>query len=436
MDKALPDTKPFAGFEWMLAGRYLRARRKEGFISVISLFSFLGIMLGVATLIVVMSVLNGFRQELLGKVLGFSGHASIYANDLSPITNYKDIQARLEAIPGVTQVIGLIEGQAMAASVKSATGTLVRGISEDDIKKLTSLQNESLRTSFTVPGVPDETASFTGFGTSGGIVIGERMAWRHQIGLGSTLTVISPNGPDTIMGSTPRFREYPVLGIFKVGMSDYDENVIYMPLAEAQDYFMSEGGVTQVDVMVAKPDRIDDLVVAFQEAAGPGMQVQTWQQRNLTFFNALEVESNVQFLVLTMIILVAALNIVSGLIMLVKDKSHDIAILRTMGVTAGAIQRVFMLTGAAIGIAGTLAGLILGVVICLNVESIRQFVQALSGTEVFSPELYYLSRLPAVIDPWLTFRIVLMSFGLSVLATLYPSWRAAKLDPVEALRYE
>jgi len=436
MDKALPDTKPFAGFEWMLAGRYLRARRKEGFISVISLFSFLGIMLGVATLIVVMSVLNGFRQELLGKVLGFSGHASIYANDVSPITNYKDIQARLEAIPGVTQVIGLIEGQAMAASFKSATGTLVRGISEDDIKKLASLQNESLRTSFAVHGVPDETASFTGFGASGGIVVGERMAWRHQIGLGSTLTVISPNGPDTIMGSTPRFREYPVLGIFKVGMSDYDENVIYMPLAEAQDYFMSEGGVTQVDVMVAEPDRIDDLVAAFQEAAGPNMEVQTWKQRNLTFFNALEVESNVQFLVLTMIILVAALNIISGLIMLVKDKSGDIAILRTMGATAGAIQRVFMLTGAAIGIVGTLAGLILGVVICLNVESIRQFVQSLSGTEVFSPELYYLSRLPAVIDPWLTFRIVLMSFGLSVLATLYPSWRAAKLDPVEALRYE
>jgi lipoprotein-releasing system permease protein len=436
MDKRLPDTKPFAGFEWMLAGRYLRARRKEGFISVISLFSFLGILLGVATLIVVMAVLNGFRQELLSKVLGFSGHVSIYANDLSPMTGYKDIQQRLEAIPGVTQVIGLVEGQAMAASMKSATGTLVRGISEGDIKKLSSLHNDSLRTSFAVTGIPDETPGFTGFDQSGGVVIGERMAWRHQLGMGSTLTIISPNGPDTIMGSTPRFREYPVVGIFKVGMSDYDENVIYMPLPEAQDYFLADGGVTQIDVLVEEPDKVDDLVIAFQEAAGPDMQVQTWKQRNLSFFSALDVERNVMFLVLTMIVLVAALNIISGLIMLVKDKSRDIAILRTMGATRGAVQRVFMLTGAAIGVAGTIGGLLFGLIICLNAERIRQLIQWISGSDPFNAELYFLSQLPVRMDSLQTGWVVLMALTLSFLATLYPSWRAAKLDPVEALRYE
>ncbi len=436
MDKALPDTKPFASFEWMLAGRYLRARRKEGFISVISLFSFLGIMLGVATLIVVMAVLNGFRHDLLTTVLGFSGHASIYANDLSPVTTYKDIKQRLAEIPGVTQVIGLVEGQAMASSLKSATGTLVRGISEEDIKKLTSLQNDSLRTAFAVPGIPDETPGFTGFDASGGVVIGERMAWRHQLGMGSTLTIISPNGPDTIMGSTPRFREYPVAGIFKVGMSEYDENVVYMPLSEAQDYFMAEGGVTQIDVLVADPEKIDDMVTGFQDAAGPDMQVQTWKQRNLSFFSALDVQRNVMFLILTMIVLVAALNIISGLIMLVKDKSRDIAILRTMGATKGAVQRVFMLTGAAIGVAGTLAGLLLGLLICVNAERIRQFIQWVSGTDPFNQEIYFLSTLPVRIDSLQTGWVVLMALTLSFLATLYPSWRAAKLDPIEALRYE
>ena len=436
MAKALPDTRPFAGFEWMLAARYLRARRKEGFISVISLFSFLGITLGVATLIVVMAVLNGFREELLDKILGFSGHVSIYNTDLSPVADYKDIELRLSKVPGVTRVIALVEGQAMASSLKTSTGALVRGISEDDIKKLPSLKNGSLRTALKKAGIPDETAAFDGFDTSNGVVIGERMAWRHQLGLGSTLTIISPNGPDTVVGNAPRIRDYPVVGIFKVGMSDYDENVIYMPLAEAQDYFVSDEGVTQVEAMVADPDGIDGMATALQAAAGPNMQVQTWKQRNLAFFNALDVERNVMFLVLTMIILVAALNIISGLIMLVKDKSHDIAILRTMGATRGAVQRVFFLTGAAIGVSGTIAGFVLGLVICLNVERIRQMIQWLSGVDPFNAELYYLAQLPARMDSYQTFWVVLMSLGLSFIATLYPSWRAARLDPVEALRYE
>ena len=436
MDKSLPDTRPFSRFEWMLAGRYLRARRREGFISVISLFSFLGILLGVATLIVVMAVLNGFRAELLDKILGFQGHVAVYRADVSPIPNYQELQQKLSAIPGVTRAVALVEGQAMASSLRNNTGALVRGISEADIQKLPSLNNENLRTALKQEGVPDETPSFKGFDASGGVAIGERMAWRHQLGLGSAITIISPEGPETVLGTAPRIRDYPVVAIFKVGMSDYDENVIYMPLAEAQEYFVTEEGVNQIEVMVENPDEVESYLLPIMDAAGEGAAVTTWKARNSTFFNALAVERNVMFLVLTMIILVAALNIISGLIMLVKDKGRDIAILRTMGATRGAIQRVFFLTGAAIGVAGTLGGFIAGLLICLNTERIRQFISWVSGVDPFNPELYYLAQLPAKMDSWQTVLIVLMSLGLSFAATLYPSWRAAKLDPVEALRYE
>jgi lipoprotein-releasing system permease protein len=436
MNTPLPDTRPFAAFEWQIALRYLRARRKEGFISVISLFSFLGIMLGVATLIVVMSVFNGFHAELLDKILGFSGHASVYRQDQDPIANYKEVQTRIAKVPGVTRVIALVEGQSMVSSLKTATGALVRGISEDDLIKLPSINNKDLRTQIASKDTVDEKASLIGFEKADGIAIGEGMARRHQVGLGSPITLIAPNGPDTVIGNTPRIRDYTVVAIFKMGMSDYDDSVVYMPISEAQDFFSANNGATGLEVMVDDPGSIQTKLASLLDAAGPDLTVQTWQNRNVAFFNALAVERNVVIMVVSLVVLVAALNIISGLFMLVKDKGSNIAILRTMGATKGSIMRVFFLTGAAIGTFGTFVGLIVGLVICANANNIRNAIQWLSGVDPFNPEFYYLAQLPAKVDYNQTFWIVVFALIMSFLATLYPSWKAAKLDPVEALRYE
>ncbi len=415
---------PFGRVERMIAWRYLRSRRKEAVISVIASISFLGIMLGVATLIIVMAVMNGFRTELLTRILGVNGHVVVQAMDRN-LNDYEDLAQRFEQVGGVLTAIPLVEGQTLASgTVGAGTGTLVRGIRGSDLARM-ELVARNIR-----------AGSIADFEASQGVAIGSRLAQNLGLGIDDLITLISPDGDITPFGTTPRVKAYPVIAIFEVGMSEYDASIVYMPLEEAQLYFNSEDNVQTIEIFVEDPDRIDGLRLDLTEAAGRELFMLDWRQRNQTFFSALQVERNVMFMILTLIVLVAALNIVSGLVMLVKDKGHDIAILRTVGATSSAVMRIFFMTGAAIGIVGTLAGVFLGIVVCLNVESIREFFSWLSGTTLFNPELYFLSQLPAKMDAAEVISVVAMAVLLSFAATLVPAWRASRLDPVEALRYE
>jgi lipoprotein-releasing system permease protein len=416
-------THPFAPFEWMLSLRYLRARRKEGFISVIAGFSFLGIMLGVATLIIVMAVMNGFRQELLEKILGLNGHLLIQPLE-RPLTDWQAVADRVAQIPGVRLATPIVEGQALASSPFNASGVLVRGMRGADLARLGSIARNIRQ------------GTLSGFDAGQGIVIGSRLAEQLSLRAGDNITLVAPRGEVTPMGTTPRIKTYKVAAVFEIGMSEYDAAFVFMPLPEAQAYFNRNGDVTAIEVYTGDPDRVDRFRKLIGDAAGRPIYMIDWRERNATFFNALEVERNVMFLILTLIVLVAALNIISGLIMLVKDKSSDIAILRTIGASQGAIMRVFLITGSAIGVVGTLAGFLLGTIVCLNIDAIRRFLSWLTNTDLFNRELYFLSKLPADMNVRETAAVVVMALGLSFLATLYPSWRAARLDPVDALRYE
>jgi lipoprotein-releasing system permease protein len=412
----------FGTFERMVAFRYLRARRQEGFISVIAIFSLLGIALGVATLIIVMAVMNGFRVELLSRILGFNGDISVYAAAGS-LGDYDALAQAVKKLPGVRGAYPVIEGQVMATAGNAATGALVRGMSKADVAAEPLLAH----------GV--DAAALARF-KDDAVLVGSRMAFRLGLKPGDSITFISPQGTATAFGTVPRIKSYTVAGTFNVGMYEFDNGVVIMPLAAAQTFFDMPHAVSNLVLSVADPDAVGDYDHEILAALGPRVRVFDWQQSNLSFFNAVEVERNVMFLILTLIIVVAAFNIISSMIMLVKDKGRDIAILRTMGATRGMILRIFMLAGASVGIVGTLAGFVLGVAFAAHIEQIREFVQRIIGTNLFAAEIYFLTQIPARIDPDEVALVLAMAFGLSFLATLYPSWRAARLDPVEALRYE
>lgn len=413
----------FGSFERMVALRYLRARRKEGFISVIAGFSLLGIALGVATLIIVMAVMNGFREELVDRILGLNGHVQVYGYS-DGLQDWPGIADDVSALPGVTAVFPMIEGQALVTHRGSASGAALRGIRPADF-----LSREAIAADLIMP----DRSAFAGIDA---IAIGTRMASRLNVTVGDSLTLIAPQGAATAFGTVPRSKSYEIVGIFDVGMFEYDSTFVFMPLEAAQVFLQLGDGVTNLDVFLDRPEALSTQRPAIEAAIGGRGRLWDWQDANSSFLSALDVERNVMFIILTLIILVAAFNVISGLVMLVKDKGQDIAILRTMGATRGMIMRVFFLTGASIGVVGTVAGFALGVAFTLNIEAIRQGLMTLTGVTLFDPEIYFLSQLPASIDWSEVWMVVGMSLGLSFLATLYPSWRAARLDPVEALRYE
>ena len=415
----------FNAFERKVAARYLRARRGERFASVIAIFSLIGIALGVATLIIVMSVMNGFRQELLSQILGLNGDIGVYGIN-APLTNYEDMSAKIRSIPGVTAAFPVVENEVLFSSPQGgAAGGVARGITPQGLAALPTVSNHI---------VAGSLADMQG---GDAIAIGSGLATQLGLSVGQSISLIMPQGKATIIGTIPSIESFRVVAIFQTGMQIYDSGYVFLPLQAAQTLFQKPGAATQIEVFVKNAD--NDAGIKQEIAAdfpNTPLTIGDWRHANDALFAAVVVEGNVMFLILTLIIVVAAFNVVSSLIMMVKDKAKDIAILRTMGASSGAVMRIFLMCGASVGVLGTLIGFGLGVVFCANIERIRQFVQAITGTKLFDPTVYYLESLPARLDWHQVGEVIIMSFVLSILATIYPSWRAARIDPIETLRGE
>ncbi|MDD4519738.1 MAG: lipoprotein-releasing ABC transporter permease subunit [Alphaproteobacteria bacterium] len=411
-------------YEKFIALRYLRSKRREGFVSVIAGFSFLGIMLGVATLIIVTSVMNGFQEELFSRMIGINSPVLVYPASGHLISNYQQKIKIIKENKDVSTVIPLIEGQVMITNGQASNGALVRGISPSDFQKKKVLFEKYMG---------GEMSSFKG----DEIIVGYRLAQKMRVSEGDNLTLISPQGNRTAFGMIPRFKSYRVLGTFDSGMYEYDSNFVFMPFKQAQSFFMyQEKEASQLEVGLFDLSKLDETLYRLSSALSKEVRVYDFKRSNAAFFNAVEVEKNVMFLILTLIIIVAAFNMISGLVMMVKDKNKDIAILRTMGASKGSVMRIFLMDGFMVGFWGTFFGTTLGLLFCHYIEHIRRFIGYLAGRDLFSAEIYFLSKLPAKVDSLEVILIVSMALGLSFLATLYPSWRASKIDPVEALRYE
>ncbi|HMK90735.1 MAG TPA: lipoprotein-releasing ABC transporter permease subunit [Methylocystis sp.] len=403
-------------FEWTVALRYMRPHRIDGFVPI------LGIMLGVMALIVVTSVMNGFHRELMDKILGVNGHAFVQEAG-TPFTDWRDVAAKLEKIPGVRAAVPMVEGAAAVSTQYSQSGVLARGVREADLLKL--------------PGIAANIreGALDGFDHAEGVAIGSRLAEALHVNVGDKISLITAKGDQTPFGISPRRKFYPVVAIFQIGMSEFDTVFLYMPLAEAQAFFNAGNEVTVVEAFVDDPEAIDAFRINVSKASD-NLVVTDWRQRNKTFFDTIVVEKDVLFLILSLIVIVAAFNIVSGLTMLVRDKTKDIAILRTMGATKGSVLRIFLVIGLSIGGSGAFTGLVLGWALAKNLENLRMLLNRLLHANFFPSELYFLSRLPAIIDPHEVAFVVGMAVSLSILASIYPAWKAASLDPIQALRSE
>ena len=414
----------FSAFERFVAFRYLRARRQEGFISVTAWFSFLGIALGVAALIIVMSVMNGFRHELLNRIIGMNGHLAIYSN-AGPLPDFEAMTNEVKKLPGITGANPIVENQAMATAHGNATGVLVHGMRASDLDARKTISDNLVMGHLRL------------FDRSNAAIIGKRLAEKLGLVLGDKITLVAPEGNATAFGTMPRTRTFEIAAVFDAGMIQYDTGLVFVPLESAQKFFHLGDGVTGLEVFTENPENIDqyrDELLALLQ--GKNVRIFDWQHANKEFFSTIKVERNVMFIILTLIILVASFNVISTLIMLVKDKGRDIAILRTMGATQGMMMRVFFIAGSSIGAMGALVGTVFGLLFSWNIDSIRKLIESLSGTELFSAEIYFLSKLPARVDLNEVALVVIIAILLTFLASLYPSWRASRLDPVEALRYE